>query len=268
MRRFLAKTRTVPCRRFGLDYGATYSSMLCKPRWMSTIGPRNEEEAARASWQIGLFNWKSAALFLLTGTGLYLYFQREKQLAIQRKVQAQKSTQSVGKPKLGGPFTLIDQNGITRTEKDVLQGHFSVVYFGFTRCPDICPEELEKLSQAVTFISEKHGIHIIPVFITCDPMRDGVKEIAQYVKEFHPDMIGLTGTLDQVAKAAKAYRVYFSKPPNVKPGEDYLVDHSIFFYLMDPEGQFVDLYGKEKTVEQVQDSMLQHVKTWKPSTAT
>ncbi|CAG8810488.1 15617_t:CDS:2, partial [Racocetra persica] len=79
---------------------------------------------------------------------------------------------------------------------------------------------------------------------------------------FHKDMIGLTGTYEQIAKVAKSYRVYFSRPPKVKPGDEYLVDHSIFFYLMDPNGQFVDAYGKNTTADSVTDSVKGHIKNF------
>jgi len=90
-----------------------------------------------------------------------------------------------------------------------------------------------------------------------------VAEVNEYVKDFHKDLIGLTGTLEEVGRVAKSYRVYFSKPPKLDPGEDYLVDHSIFFYLMSPEGEFVDCYAKDHTAEHVSESVKEHILAYK-----
>lgn len=103
---------------------------------------------------------------------------------------------------------------------------------------------------------------LVPVFITCDPRRDTPEVVKEYVKDFHPDMIGLTGDQDEIRKVAKSFRVYVSSPPNVAEGEDYLVDHSIFFYLMDPEGKFVDCYAKDTTSEEVTASFKKYYKEY------
>jgi protein SCO1/2 len=108
----------------------------------------------------------------------------------------------------------------------------SQVYFGFTHCPDICPDELDKMSLMYDKVVEQCGKVLLPIMITCDPARDNPNVLKEYLKEFHPEFIGLTGDYNQIKDTCKAYRVYFSTPPTVKPGEDYLVDHSIYFYLM------------------------------------
>lgn len=102
-----------------------------------------------------------------------------------------------------------------------------------------------------------------PVFVTCDPARDRVPQVAEYIADFHPRMIGLTGTYDAIKSCCKAYRVYFSTPPGADPTKDYLVDHSIFFYLMDPEGKFVDAFGKSSTAEEVHAKTDDYVRRWK-----
>lgn len=81
-------------------------------------------------------------------------------------------------------------------------------------------------------VVEKCGPVLLPLMITCDPARDTPEVLKEYLKEFHPDIVGLTGSYEQIKDVCKAYRVYFSTPPSVKPGQDYLVDHSIYFYLM------------------------------------
>lgn len=166
----------------------------------------------------------------------------------------------MGKPRVGGPFTLLNQDGQSVTNNDVLNGHYSMVYFGFTNCPDICPEELDKMTVVVDNLA-KDGIKVQPVFITCDPNRDDVKTVKEYIADFHPSLIGLTGTYDQIKAVCKAYRVYFSTPKDVKPGEDYLVDHSIFFYLLDPSQQFLDAFGRNATAEQVVEKTKEYVQS-------
>lgn len=203
---------------------------------------------------------KAGALFVATGVGLWFYFQAEKDKVRERK-RMETAAARVGRPKIGGPFLLTDQDGKPFGDKDLL-GKWSMVYFGFTNCPDICPEELDKMTVVVDSISDSHKTDILPVFITCDPARDDVAAVKTYVKDFHPSLVGLTGTYDDVKKTCKAYRVYFSTPPNTKPGDDYLVDHSIFFYLMDPTGKFVDAFGRSMGAQDVANKVRGYLDEW------
>ena len=149
---------------------------------------------------------------------------------MDRKRVAEHS-KGVGRPLVGGPFSLIDHDGHAFTEQD-MKGKYALVYFGFTNCPDICPEELDKMAGMIDRVKERHGDVMRPVFITCDPVRDTPEVTKKYLSDFHEDILGLTGEYEQVKQTCKAYRVYFSTPVDVKPGQDYLVDHSIYFYLM------------------------------------
>lgn len=205
--------------------------------------------------------WKAAALFLGAGGILYYFFSREKKrLETEKEAEANRG---YGKPLVGGPFNLIDHNGNEFTEKDLL-GKFSIIYFGFSHCPDICPDELDKLGVWLDGLKAR-GINLQPIFITCDPARDPPEVLKEYLSEFHPDMIGLTGTYKEVQNACKQYRVYFSTPPNLKPGQDYLVDHSIFFYLMDPEGAFMDALGRNYDEKTGIEKIVEHVEAYKPT---
>jgi len=184
---------------------------------------------------------------------------------MERKRVAE-AAKGVGRPKVGGQFELVDQEGTRFTEGN-MKGKYALVYFGFTHCPDICPEELDKMAQMIDLVrTSSPSTPLLPIFITCDPARDTPAVIKTYLAEFHPSMIGLTGTWEQVKQVCKAYRVYFSTPPNVKPGQDYLVDHSIYFYLMDPEGDFVEAIGRQHSPEAAARIILGHVGDWKGKT--
>ncbi|RAL12201.1 SCO family protein [Aspergillus homomorphus CBS 101889] len=210
----------------------------------------------------GPFSWKSALLFVLTGGGMIIYFRVEKE-RLERKRIAEMS-KGVGKPKVGGPFTLKDLDGKEFTAED-LKGKYSFVYFGFTHCPDICPDELDKMAEIIDKVNEATGGEkiFLPVFITCDPARDTPEVLREYLKEFHPGIVGLTGTYDQVKNVCRQYRVYFSTPRDINPGEDYLVDHSIYFYLMDPDNDFVECIGRQDTPESATRTILEHINDWK-----
>ncbi|GAA5822113.1 hypothetical protein JCM11251_004862 [Rhodosporidiobolus azoricus] len=235
-------------------YSSTPPPSSANPSTQSSAQLQNRNQA-------GPFTLKAGALFVATGVGLYFYFDYEKKKVSERKRQ-ENAAARIGRPKIGGPFVLTDQNGNEFSDKDLV-GKWSMVYFGFTNCPDICPEELDKMTAVVNDISQSHQTDILPVFITCDPARDDVKAVKAYVKDFHPSLVGLTGAYEDIKKTCKAYRVYFSTPPNAKPTDDYLVDHSIFFYLMDPNGKFVDAFGRSMGAQGVTDKVRGYLDEWK-----
>ncbi|CUS22831.1 LAQU0S07e01112g1_1 [Lachancea quebecensis] len=231
-----------------------------KPLSRIAIGGTETKSQKATSGSIEFATWKAAALVLTLGGTLYYFFSKEKRrLEIEKEAEANRG---YGKPLVGGPFKLVDFNGNEFTEKNLL-GKFSIIYFGFSHCPDICPDELDKLSEWLDGLKKK-GIELQPIFITCDPARDPPHVLKEYLSEFHPDLIGLTGEYNDIKNACKQYRVYFSTPPSLKPGQDYLVDHSIFFYLMDPEGQFIDALGRQYDAETGVAKIEEHVKAYVP----
>ena len=138
---------------------------------------------------------------------------------------------------LGGPFTLLDHRGATVTDKD-FRGRWMLIYFGYTFCPDVCPTSLGVMAEAMDLLGDR-GEAVVPLFISVDPARDTPAHLADYVTNFHPRMVGLTGTPEQVAATAKAYRVYYARGESTgDDGKDYLVDHTSIVYLIDPEGRF------------------------------
>lgn len=143
---------------------------------------------------------------------------------------------SVGQALVGGPFTLTDQNGKRVTEQD-FRGKLMLIYFGFTYCPDVCPTALQVMAAALDKLGPK-GERITPVLISVDPERDTPAQLAQYVKSFHPRLVGLTGSPQEVEAVAKAYRVYFKKVADPKSTAGYTMDHSSIVYVMGPDGQY------------------------------
>lgn len=220
-------------------------------------------ESGEKTGKLSPITLRNFVLTLLAGAGVVAtarYYEQEK-----LKSRMNKTQQVAGKAAVGGPFSLVDQDGKLFTQEN-LRGQFSVLYFGFTHCPDICPTELEKLAEALDIIEKEAGVKVLPVFISVDPERDTPEKVKAYVKEFHPRLLGLTGDLDSVKSASKAYRVYFHKAN--ESDTDYLVDHSIITYLLNPDADFVTFYGKNFTAEQMAKSIIDHIKEWKGKNAT
>ena len=242
------------------------SHLSRKPIGPDGVVEANAKTGAKDINNIEYFAPISIGLFLVTGGLLYYFFQREKKK--QDEKRAREDRQSYGTPQIGGgEFSLLDQDGNPFTDKDLL-GHFSLIYFGFSHCPDICPDELDKLGCWLDALEKcKMRDDILPIFITCDPNRDGPEVLKEYLSDFHPGIVGLTGTYAEIKKVCKQYRVYFSTPENVQPGQDYLVDHSIFFYLMDPEGKFITVLGRnldEVTgVEKIKEALREYKRSHK-----
>lgn len=158
---------------------------------------------------------------------------------------------------LGGPFSLVDQTGRAVTEAD-FAGRNLLVYFGFTYCPDVCPTELGTIAAAIDEMGEL-GERVTPVLITIDPERDTPEALADYVSRFHPRMVGLTGTAEQVAAAARAYRVFYAKVQRPEMSA-YLMDHSSFIYLVGPDGRVRTLFRPESTPEAIAQSVRAHLR--------
>lgn len=142
---------------------------------------------------------------------------------------------------LGGPFELVNGAGETVTDQDVITGP-TLIYFGYTYCPDVCPFDVDRNAEAIALLDEK-GYSVTPVFITIDPARDTPKVVGEFAEAFHERMIGLTGSPEQVKAASQAYRTYFKAHPAVD-GE-YLVDHTTFSYLVFPEVGFVEYFNRD-----------------------
>lgn len=222
---------------------STSNNDTSKQKERSAVNPSNQER--------GPVTWKS----LLVGggilSGLTAYFLYLKRLR-HEKIEQDK-TRTYGKAAIGGSFELVDTTGKTRSSEEFL-GKWTLVYFGFTHCPDVCPEELEKLAAVVDKLSQQK-IDIVPLFISVDPERDTPEMVGKYLKEFSDKFIGLTGTKEQVEKATRAYRIYYSVGPKDQDN-DYIVDHTIISYLVSPSGELTDYFGQTKTAEDMVQEIL------------
>jgi protein SCO1/2 len=159
------------------------------------------------------------------------------------------AAQTVSASAIGGPFELVDQTGRTRTQADLV-GKFSLIYFGFTYCPDACPTALLAMAEALDQLGPPLAAKIQPVFVSVDPERDTVAQMAAYIAAVDDRFWGLTGSPEQVAKAAKAYRVYYRKvtPPGTA---EYLVDHTSLVYVMGPNGNYRAHFTHETPPERI-----------------
>ncbi len=157
---------------------------------------------------------------------------------------------------IGGPFTLVNTAGQAVTDAEVLTRP-SLVYFGYTFCPDVCPFDMARNVEAVDLLAQR-GIEVTPVFISIDPDRDTPKALADYAENMHPALVALTGSAEQVKAASQAYKTYFRKQPS--DDEYYLMDHSTFTYLMLPGTGFVDFFRRELTSVQMAESVACFVK--------
>lgn len=157
--------------------------------------------------------------------------------------QAKVAASPVAGVQVGGAFSLTDHTGKAVTEKDYA-GYYQLVFFGFTSCPMICPTTLSNIADALGKLDEAQRAKLKTLFVTVDPERDTVAQMATYVAQFHPDIIGLTGSKEQTDAIAKAYKVYAQKTQE-EGVTDYSVNHSGYIYLMSPDGQLLEILSSE-----------------------
>ena len=185
-----------------------------------------------------------AAVAALIGGSAWYVMQRQ---SADPYAECRQSAIAGGPGAIGGPFTLVDQTGRTVTDKDVITKP-ALVYFGYTFCPDVCPLDNTRNVEAVDILEEM-GHEVTPVFISIDPDRDTPEVMAGYAEVLHPRMIALTGSPEQVQAASRAYRTYYKAQD--KTDDYYLVDHSTFTYLVDPQKGFLEFFKRELTPEEM-----------------
>jgi protein SCO1 len=147
---------------------------------------------------------------------------------------------------VGGSFTLTDQNGQTRSDAD-FRGKLMLVYFGFTHCPDICPLDLQKITQAMGKLGDKAD-QVVPIFITVDPARDTPAAMRDFVANFDPRIVALTGDKPAIDRLVKDYRAYYKPDAG---GTDYNVMHSALIYLMGRDGRYLTHFGQDVSADDI-----------------
>lgn len=274
---------------------STQTAQSAQPVSSHKAQPSN---SANKTGSKGPVSWRGLALVGGLGTMGLVYYSHERERRIKGKVFCAQLTgmkhidplynhtkliflieitspKTLGRASIGGTFNLTDEDGKPYTEKELL-GRWTLIYFGFTMCPDICPAELTKVGEALEKL-EKRGrnvsptkndktngrdMSISPLFISIDPERDSPKRSAEYARGFHQAFTGVSGTVEQVTDVAKKYRVYFSKDESPDGDDDYLVDHSIVTYLIDPKGEFQEFYGKNASAAEIASRIEARLLAW------
>ena len=217
----------------------------------SSSSPSSSPSPINGNKGKGPVTFLTLGLVGILGSCVLIYYNIEKE-RVMTPIPSVVTTH--GKPALGGPWVMVDQDGVPRTDASY-KGQFALLYFGFSFCPDICPSEMVKIGKVMDELTKrsKDGkSRVKPIFISVDPSRDSVEQLRFFGQDFHPDFAYLTGTREQVAKAARAYRIYFSKANEKDDDEDdYLVDHSIVIYLVSPDGEFLEFFTQKTQVKDI-----------------
>jgi cytochrome oxidase Cu insertion factor (SCO1/SenC/PrrC family) len=206
----------------------------------------NKREKFFARWSLS--HLLIALIIGVTLTAVLVIWQAQRDLGRvdEMKLQAVEATDGAspvppeGAPPIGGPFSLTNQDG-QPTSDTAFAGKYLLIYFGYTNCPDMCPTGLQSMSIAMDRL-KTDAAKVQPIFITIDPSRDTPKRLKEYDSAFYPGIVGLTGTLEQIAAVAKEFQVYYQKGEGE---QDYEVDHSSLIYLMDPTGKLVTTFDEQ-----------------------
>lgn len=205
----------------------------------------------------GPVSWTMFGIVGVAAAAAVSYYSIERE---RRMEEALGKIVTIGKPAIGAPWSLIDLDGRLVTEQD-FAGKWTLLYFGFGHCPDICPSEMVKIAKVIDTIKKDNpqlADKIQPIFVSVDPARDTIHALKDYAQDFHPSYVFLTGTPQQVQKMAKKYRVYVSKADETEDG-DYLVDHSIVVYLHDTKGELADLFTQSMKPSDIVEKVTHHM---------
>jgi len=207
----------------------------------------------------GPVSWPSLFLVAIAAASVVAYYNIERE---RRLESAMGRVVSTGKPAIGGSWSLVDLDGNLLSNAS-FQGKWLLLYFGFARCPDICPSEMMKLARVIDQLKETHpqlASKLVPVFVSVDPARDSLTALKAYAKDFHPDYVFLTGSPRQVQEMAKKYRVYVSKAEETDDG-DYLIDHSIVVYFHDDKGELSDCFTQSMRPKDISEKIVEKMTT-------
>mmetsp|Transcript_51693 Transcript_51693/g.62280 ORF Transcript_51693/g.62280 Transcript_51693/m.62280 type:complete len:302 (-) Transcript_51693:244-1149(-) len=216
------------------------------------VGPKEDPNSGGVGR--GPVSWVNLGLIGVASAAAVAYYRIQRERRIE---EAMGKIVTTGKPAIGAPWTLVDLKGNLVSEQ-TFAGKFTLLYFGFARCPDICPSEMQKVAQVMDTMKEKFpevAANVQPIFVSIDPGRDSIDALRSYEKDFHPSYAFLTGTPQMVASMAKSYRVYVSRADETEDG-DYLVDHSIVLYFHDDKGEMVDVFTQSMKPTDILDRIV------------
>ena len=199
--------------------------------------------------QIRIGLWTLVAVVIVVGAGL--------ELLHHHAPQAPPTAKEAARAAITTDFELIDHTGKIAADEDY-RGKWLLVFFGFTNCPDVCPTTLNEVSQIMDALGED-GDKIQPLFVTVDPERDTPEAMAEYVAAFHPRIVGLTGTSEQVKRAAQSFKAYFAKVTQEGAPDGYTMEHSAYMYLMNPDGEFEAVFRYEDSVDEITNGIRKYL---------
>eukprot|EP00906_Rhabdomonas_costata_P005307 RCo007976 len=197
----------------------------------------------------------NVAAGLAVGVPGYLLWKRNQEKRIKEQPLA--AVKTTGVATLGGPYTMVDHFGSPVTLASY-RGTWQLMYFGFTNCPEVCPTQLDRMMTALKLVQkERPNLNFTSLFVCCDTGRDSVAACRSYCEDFGPQLIGLTGTPKQVEKITKTFKLFFTKPSKQDLiSGDYIIDHSIATFFMDPEGKFIEYWGSAWTAEEIAQKII------------
>lgn len=231
-------------------------AMLHAPRRAPLRPPQCRALAGVATPKGAPIGWGALGVMAVCGGGLAVYYNGEKE---KRQEAAAKAQKTYGTPSLGGPWTLVDARTGAPVTDAAYRGRYALLYFGFSKCPDICPAELVKVGDVLRRLDAAGdgAPDVKPLFVSLDPRRDSLRQLAHYGADYDGRVDFLVGSPAQCKAAAKAYRVYSSIADEDKGAEDdYLLDHSIVLYLIGPDGGFLDFFTQSTTPATIADKII------------
>ncbi|XP_038689926.1 protein SCO1 homolog 2, mitochondrial isoform X2 [Tripterygium wilfordii] len=211
------------------------------------------ETQAPRSWNIYII--PAAAVLGLAGLATFVHYNDERRAILKGQGNSDNDTTAKG-PIIGGPFTLVDTENKTVTEKNLL-GNWVLLYFGYTSSPDVGPDQVQMMAKAIKILESKHNVKVLPVFVTIDPQRDTPSHLRAYLQEFDSRITGLTGPANAIRQMAQEYRVYFRKIE--EEGNDYLVESSHNMYLMNPNMEVARCFGVEYNAEDLSEAIVKEL---------
>jgi protein SCO1/2 len=208
-----------------------------------------------------MLNWRQRIIVILfavlCGMGLG-YLQLKTQMAPADTKQANPTPNPLAGIKLGGAFQLFDQDDQPATEKS-WAGQYRLYFFGFAHCPDVCPLGLSKIAETLELMPKETAARIQPIFVTLDPARDKPHLLKEYVAIFHPRLVALTGPQENTDAMIKNFRVYAQKQPIQNDPNNYMINHSAYTYLADPDNNVVDVFAHETTPQEMADKIKTYI---------